>query len=569
MAARRGLVRTAPTLLLVAGLLFGAWVESVAFAAHQVEAWLPDLIVGWTFLVTGWIADYRRSHSTGVLLGAVGLAWFAGTLAPELVFLHRGPLVHLLITYPVARPARSISAVAVALGYLASLWPVLWTDASVTLVGAGALVGLLGIKAHRATGRQRRYRRVALAASLPATAVIAVGAIVRMFDGTPGSFGLAAYQAALCALAVILVASLAGPSPQTVTDLVVELGETRSGTARDQLARALGDPTLRLGFWSRDLSAYVDEHGTLAAPSASDPDRSATKVDRGGHPFALLVHDSALQDDPALTAAVTAAGRLATSNAALQAEVVDQVVALNESRRALLIAADEERRRLEARLRSSTEQHLRALSAALPPTDPKAQPGSHAGKARDQLELTLSDLDDLAQGLYPRALRELGLAGALKSLDTGALPFSLSVDVPNLALPDEVVLSVWFVCVEALANAAKHAHARRVAIAGDLTEQRILRISISDDGVGGAQETGAGLRGLADRMGALGGELRVINTPGAGPCWLSTSRSIASTVRPHRLVQVFDEHPRIGHDGTCEVVEGLDDFERQVAGPVA
>ena len=125
------------------------------------------------------------------------------------------------------------------------------------------------------------------------------------------------------------------------------------------------------------------------------------------------------------------------------------------------------------------------------------------------------DLEALARGLHPRALTELGLEAALRHL-AGQLSLPVEVDVADDLVLDETAVSIFFVCAEALTNAAKHAAASAIRVSvrvGDGT----AHVEIVDDGTGGADPAaGSGLRGLADRLEALGGTLQVESAPGSG-----------------------------------------------------
>jgi hypothetical protein len=156
---------------------------------------------------------------------------------------------------------------------------------------------------------------------------------------------LALFEAALAALAIALVRGLLREpwAAAGATDLVVELGESRSGPLRDRLSRALGDPTLEVGFRASDGDGYVDAAGRpMTLPRPGSP-RRVTVLERDGREAAVLVHDPALLDDPGLAAALTEAADLAGSNARLQAEARAQIAELEGSRRRLLAAADDER----------------------------------------------------------------------------------------------------------------------------------------------------------------------------------------------------------------------------------
>ncbi|HKP20938.1 MAG TPA: hypothetical protein VJT68_05445, partial [Thermoleophilaceae bacterium] len=323
------------------------------------------------------------------------------------------------------------------------------------------------------------------------------------------------YEAVLVAVAIGLYRRLRATAGSAVADLVVELGETRSGRLRDRLARALGDPTLQVGYWSPELDAYLeDKGGRLDLPKPSSG-RSAMLVEREGRPFAVLVHDAAVLRDPALVEAVASATRLSASNVALQSEVRAQTRELTASRRRLLVAADEEGRRLEARLREGPERRLAGLDEVLADIGPSRIDSGHLERARDQLGRALDDLHELARGLHPRELAEGGLPGALESLAERA-PVRVELDVRVERLPGELEAAVYFVCAEGLANVAKYASAStaRLQVAAQGTR---LTAVVVDDGIGGADMTrGTGLQGLADRVEALGGTLSVSSPAGGG-----------------------------------------------------
>jgi signal transduction histidine kinase len=135
--------------------------------------------------------------------------------------------------------------------------------------------------------------------------------------------------------------------------------------------------------------------------------------------------------------------------------------------------------------------------------------------AAEELQVAVEELRELAQGIHPGILVQGGLAAALESL-AGRSPIPVSVDATQERFSPEIEATVYFVASESLANVAKHAGATRASIrathAGEL-----LVVEITDDGVGGAAaQNGSGLRGLADRVEALGGRLLVESPTGAG-----------------------------------------------------
>ena len=135
--------------------------------------------------------------------------------------------------------------------------------------------------------------------------------------------------------------------------------------------------------------------------------------------------------------------------------------------------------------------------------------------ASEELALSLAELRELARGIHPAVL-EHGLAAALDGLAArSTVPATVSYE-PGGRLPEPVELAAYFVACEALANVSKYARASSVSLRVQRTDERAT-IEISDDGVGGADDSlGSGLRGLADRVEALDGTLRVVSPPGGG-----------------------------------------------------
>jgi signal transduction histidine kinase len=397
-----------------------------------------------------------------------------------------------------------------------------WGSEIATIVLAGLLVVVCARPYFRAVGPPRRARLLALWAATGLGLVLAGGAVARLSlaaaDANDPS--LLALEATLCAVAIELVAGLLSPSwgRAAVTDLVVELGESRSGTLRDELARALGDPTLDIGYWLPDRGVFVDSDGRpLALP---DPygERSSTLVEGEAGPLAALVHDPSVLDDPGLREAVSSAARLAAANARLTAEVRAQVTELQESRRRILEAGEEQRRGLERRLRGGAQERLERVAERLRALRLAASSeiaSERIARSETQLGRSLEELQRLAHGLHPRVLSEAGLAGAIASLAEQA-PVTVEVLTPVPQLPVDVEAVAYFVCSEALANIAKHAGASRVSVSVTIGDGRVS-VLIEDDGVGGADPArGTGLSGLADRVEARGGTLEVESPVGSG-----------------------------------------------------
>jgi signal transduction histidine kinase len=307
-----------------------------------------------------------------------------------------------------------------------------------------------------------------------------------------------------------------------VAGLVVELGEARApGRLRDALARALHDPGLALAYWLPEQSRFVDLEGRPTELPRGGDSRAATVVEREGRRVAALVHDASLRDDPDLVEAVCAAAGLALENERLQAELRAHLDELRASRVRIVDAADAERRRLERDLHDGTQQRLVSVSMALGLLESKLETDPQGAQriveeTRMTLGAALQELRELSQGIHPGILTERGLGPALRELAYGApVPIELAVPLEE-RLPQPVEAAAYYVVAEALTNVAKYASATAVSVSVDRRDGRAV-VEISDDGVGGADPArGSGLRGLADRVEALGGLLDLESRPGQG-----------------------------------------------------
>jgi signal transduction histidine kinase len=447
--------RTVRPLLAAAAVVVGIAAEWTYYGWGDPRDWVPDLVTGWTLIGCGLIGWSRRRSAA--LLALTGFAWFVpdfavtgvGTvdwLTEHALYLHRAPLVQVVLTFPRGRAGGHIERAALAVAYVAAVVTPIWQNGIATIVLAGLFVGVATHGYIRAVGRARRERVYALRATLFLAAVLAAIAAARLTAPTQHALTtktatLLVYEAALGVLAAgLAVVLLRRPWERTaVTDLVVELGQTRSGTLRDALARALGDPTVEVGYRLQDKGIYVDAAGRPFDLPAPGSDRRITRLERDGQEFAALVHDRAVLDDPALVEAVAAAARLAASNARLQAEVRAQVAELQDSRRRLVAASDEERRRLEQRLDEGAARRLASLQHVLAQAHQRAGPETLARieRAETQLGRTTAELQELAAGLHPRELAENGLAAALASLVERS-PVLAELEVPDERLPAEI-----------------------------------------------------------------------------------------------------------------------------------
>ena len=305
-----------------------------------------------------------------------------------------------------------------------------------------------------------------------------------------------------------------------VGDLVERLGGERQAR-QAAVAEALGDPSVQLAYWLDDERRFVGEDGTpCEIPAANDARRAAAMVRHGDALVGAIVYDRALDEDPELVSAAAGAAALSMQNGRLEAELRARVADLRVSRARLVAEGMAERRRLERDLHDGAQQRLVSLALQLGlarsalARDPR-EAERMLVRAGEELDQALDELRELARGLHPAILTDRGLSAAVDALAARS-PVPVEVEqVPAERLPAPVEAAAYFVVSEALANLAKHAGAEHA-------EVRIARanghavIEVHDDGRGGADPEGHGLRGLADRVGALDGRLRVDSPPGAG-----------------------------------------------------
>jgi signal transduction histidine kinase len=199
----------------------------------------------------------------------------------------------------------------------------------------------------------------------------------------------------------------------------------------------------------------------------------------------------------------------------------DSRAELAASRKRIVAASDEARRRIERDLHDGTQQRLitlglaiRAAEANVPPEQSDIR--SELSRIASGLGNAVTELQEISRGIHPAILAQGGVAPALRTLARRS-PIPVKLDVRTGArLPEPIEVAAYYVASEALANAAKHAHASRIEMSLEQRDADLL-LEIRDDGVGGADPAcGSGLLGLSDRVEALGGSIRIHSQPGNG-----------------------------------------------------
>ncbi|HMI29072.1 MAG TPA: histidine kinase [Gaiellaceae bacterium] len=401
---------------------------------------------------------------------------------------------------------------------------------------AGVVVGIARIAAAvlalsalivlfvRARASRRLVRRSLVRACFAITfAMLAIGLVSRHFDWRAAApFKLVAFTLIGIAPILFLVGFLrARLARSAVADLFVELrAEPGPADLRDALARALRDPSLELVYWLPEFGTYADLDGGEVDLRRLGSGRAVTAIDQDGSHVAALLHDPALEEEPELLDAATAAAGIAFENARLHAELRARLEELKGSRARIVDAGQMERQRLERNLHDGAQQRLIALSLELGLLEEGLKGDSDATsrlvQARREISTSLEELRDVARGIHPAVVSGHGLEVALEQLAArGSVPVRLTLAIGH-RLPERLEVAAYYLVSESLANIGKHANATSASVDVARLDDKVV-VEVVDDGVGGADtERGSGLRGLADRVEALGGRLRIWSPSGGG-----------------------------------------------------
>jgi signal transduction histidine kinase len=531
------------------GTVLAVAAEGLSFQGGETpSAGLLHLAIGLTYLYGGLaIWGHEPTNRTGALMTAVGLTWF---IPP---FAHAGiPVVSevglaledtttvlllaLVLAYPSGRLTSRVDRVAVAiLAVGATGLNILFStslfniDPGPTgLYGGLALATMATVVIVRrwliAPARARRELLPVLVAGLVFLAILIIN-LVRRIGDVPDDVTAVLIAARDLAPAAIPVALLIGFYRQSerrlraVVDAIPDriIRFDRDGAYLPDAGEVV-DATTVVPVGVRLHEAMFDvarDRALRAAADALDTGRLQAfdfvlDVPRGRRELEARVSPSGPNE-------VTAIVRDFTDVRAVEAEV-------RRSRARIVEATDEERRRLERDLHDGAQQRLVSVSLALRRVRSALSAGpSEEGEAiaatdqaASELKVAIQELRELARGIHPAILTEAGLGPAISALaERSAVPATVRA-TPDRRLPPAVEATAYFVVSEALANVAKHAKATSVSIAAT-TSATTLRVEVGDDGVGGADGAGGtGIRGLQDRVAAIGGTLRMESPAGQG-----------------------------------------------------
>ena len=428
-------------------------------------------------------------------------------------------------------------------------WPVVWPDRPV-FAAASEVVGVVGISfavaymllwIRRWRGSRGISRTLALPVAVAACIICAVtivelaavamsastAAMERVYTiesylqlGVPAAFVVSVLRRRFIRTRIAeMLLRLRGPSRASVTEALRDVFE---------------DPALEVVGWGAgNPPADTTPPVTSARPAFSAPPAASTPPHaRGqrngrlrlpvtassGEPLAVILADPSLSPNDDVVRAAIAASSFALENAQLETALRAQLQEVRDSRLRIIEAGITQRRRLERDLHDGAQQRLLALKIMLAAaesdtSDPQAR--ATIGRVRQELGQVLDELRDLAHGIHPAALSQVGLEQAIRSMaERYTVP--INVSLPAGRFSEAAELTAYYLIAESITNAIKHARARRITVSGRRTGAT-LHITVTDDGQGGASaDAGSGIRGIIDRVRGIGGDVEVHSPPGHG-----------------------------------------------------
>ena len=490
-------------------ILPAALVASLAVLAARVGSqasgstpWLTavDVAVGLAFIVAGAVAP-GAVRERG-LIASVGVLWLIGSLMPEVRLAHQGALAIALTAFPSGRPSGRVRwllvglAVPVALGLITQPG----VAAFFAAIGVAALVG----------SRAPVAPRYAAGSAIGVALVLGGSWWVSRIDSIAfdPSLALLGYQITLLIVGVTfpIAARAVIASRTALADQILGEGAPAGLEGLETLlADALRDPGLRLYRWQGAEPGFASDSRRL-------------EVTDGKSIIAVIEHHSTALDDPATAEAVASAVIMAARRLELEENLSAQLIELEAARTRVVAAADRQREATARKLREEVVIPLRSATSELEDVLRQLE----EGEAAEAIEVAVRELDaaadevvGLVSGVPPIRLGDGRLGDAIKAMAerSGAL-VEVTVEFTDSADVDTET-TLYYICSEALTNAVKHSAARRIGIVIGGDKDRIT-LSVSDDGRGGADMSGSGLQGMADRLASRGGRLRVDSPSGVG-----------------------------------------------------
>lgn len=546
------------------------------------RAVLHVLVVGSTVLTAVYAIEHRRTERFGWMLLLAGLLWTLTVLSESssslpysigrvVSWLTFPVLLHLMLAFPDGRIStrrdrhlsRAVTALVLVLyvgsAFVIETYPALtpWTSCdggcpgNAFLVLSGepdvvdavlvpvrevlavlllvAVAASLAVRLRSTSAMRQATIAPVVAVSIVATLVLSAFIVARRAADPQLAEALGLVWT-LCLPAVATAFSLGLVHRRLLVSTVLSSlsGALSASLEPRQIGAAvrttLGDPRAEVLVPDRDGTRWVREDGTVVERSeVPAPGRELREIGDAFGPFAAVELDPESDPGDESLEAIVALGRAALREARLQEELEASLSDLDDSRKRIAMAADNERRRIERDLHDGAQQRLIALRMRLALAedllheDPRAASDAihHIG---EDVEVALDEIRALAQGIYPALLADRGLADALRGA-ARRTPARVEVRATGLTRhPAEVESAVYFSCLEALQNVVKHGGSSTGARI-TLRQNGALEFEVSDDGDGFDQrwvQAGAGLRNMRDRVESLGGTLVVQSAPGRG-----------------------------------------------------
>jgi signal transduction histidine kinase len=526
--------------LLAAGALVGVVVVgglSVLAARADSEVprasgWLTgmDVVVGVLFVVAALGAPGWRLERG--LVAAVGAVWLVGSVVPGARLLHQSLLIIALVAFPRGR-IRGLAC-----------WLLVFAAVPVGLLVVPQF-GVAAVFAVVAVVVLVTWRPDLVAAWYPAAAATALSVVLvslwvaaRVDSRFDPSVALVMYEVVLIAVAMAF--------PIAATTFIARGARLADRVLGDKrlvgldgldvvLSEALHDPDLRVYRWQESERHFVDDRGGRAVTNGGS--RRWLLVDGGSDRLGIVGHRSGALDDPPTAAAVSSAVRLVVLHLRLQEQLQAHLVDLEAARVRIMAADDRQRLATTTRLRvdvvrplAQAASEVRAIAATLG----QGEATEALNVVVQQVTAAADEIIGLVSGVPPARLGAGRLVDAVASLaERSPVPVTVTAS-PTAASDAETEATLFYVCSEALTNAMRHATASRIEIILSGTDDEVA-VAVADDGAGGADPSGSGLQGLADRVAARGGRLRVESPPGAGTTVTATiSRSSRSSATASR-----------------------------------
>jgi signal transduction histidine kinase len=510
------------SLLIGAGLFSSLWLlngssNRLLFSIGVVFSGFAPLVFAYLMLAnpTGHLAsrvEQRFLRLTGITLAVLWLLGVAMTEQPPL----KSPLLQCAPHCP---------ANAFSLG--SATQPVGVVKAAMVVVWFALTIGTPVLLVRRARVAPAPVRRSLTPVTVIATAigVLLVSYVVAQALGlhVAGDLG-PVYVACAAAVPLCILTGLSRERMfmgQTLAEFVNQLARLPNADPESMMAAALRDPSLRIAYRRRGRESYVDGSGdSLAVPV----DKAVTWIERGRRPVAAVIYDPDLVDYEPFVHAAGAAALIRLEKAQLEADLRASTADLAASRARLMETAAAERRRLERDLHDGVQQHLVGLRLKLEMAtevireDPAHGERMLASVGR-QMDDLLHEVRSLARGIYPSLLSQYGLGEALRA---AARSSAVPVEVHGSRIgryPEDVEVAVYFCCLEALQNVAKHGGKDVSATLRLHQEGQQILFEVRDVGVGfdpSRAPAGHGLINMRDRIEAVGGTLAVTSRRGRG-----------------------------------------------------